>query len=986
MKPRSIFKMLMVLALTVCAVFMIASCGHEHDYKPTVTPSTCTTDGYTTYTCECGESYTGDIVPAGHKMTTVAAANPTCTTVGYNEHSACTGCDYKEGYVEVPALGHTNKYEIVKYPTATEAGERKCTCTVCNTVTTEAIDALTFHVPQFTSAIKSMIGNAKYTLKSSDGAYLLYTTECDTSVVDSVRNYIVIELAEAVLDGKSEALNGYIKLSLGRVRVEYTGTAPTKEELAQREIEEKASVYIYFNGNEFSAEIVEIMSEAEKHNLMEYISEAFEEMFGIPYENFATLINKGNELLDYAPFFEGLVDFIENKMPNMTAEYLEKVNQIAGVFGESFITETTEGANTVYSLNIGALKGFLALAENKTVSALIDEIYGAGMGKTMQDFFKALPEKKVNDIVNIAMEIADNYNVNVNDIYYIIDLMAYLTVEADGFNFASIIEENGSKKLSEALADYLVEGDDLARQEFITEFNTAMNDISEGIGEVTLNDLYAMAMGINEEVDLVEDLTAVIDNLADDLILSATFDAEGNLVDFVFDLGDNTYGAVVDNNNGTISVTVKLDDMSAEVEISDTGFNFVVKSGATDIAVLSLLTVVEDNVVSYAVDFTLFGEDYLDFIVAIDSVNSEFGVNLVVRADEYDYSTGESVYVGIIDIFDLTVYGEFFENGSINLMYQFAQYEEYYIEGEAGIRLGNFNIGEGDTIYNTVVFFTKVEESEDISEYYLAVGEEAGEIFFGSFYNEEEEVSVTLNVPTATSDKLAADVVLFGNDYLDFAVEPDSVNGIIDITFVLRNAIYKYDSEQGYVFDRFGDIFNLSAALTPTENGADVEFTVVDKNGNTCEGSATVAVENVAGEDGNTLTFSVTGEYSGENEAEFSYIVTAYEDATEKSVNSSLAITVEGNEITYSSQYVIKDNEVQTSERLVFNEDVKYDVSVGRKYESTETTEKYLFDIDIKDYLIESYLGSYNSVEGDILFPIDELISGALDLELVIEH
>ena len=41
---------------------------HEHSYEAIVTEPTCTAGGYTTYTCECGESYIADETPAlGHE-------------------------------------------------------------------------------------------------------------------------------------------------------------------------------------------------------------------------------------------------------------------------------------------------------------------------------------------------------------------------------------------------------------------------------------------------------------------------------------------------------------------------------------------------------------------------------------------------------------------------------------------------------------------------------------------------------------------------------------------------------------------------------------------------------------------------------------------------------------------------------------------------------------------------------------------------------
>ena len=40
---------------------------HVHNYIPTVTESTCTEQGYTIYTCSCGDSYVSDYTAAGHE-------------------------------------------------------------------------------------------------------------------------------------------------------------------------------------------------------------------------------------------------------------------------------------------------------------------------------------------------------------------------------------------------------------------------------------------------------------------------------------------------------------------------------------------------------------------------------------------------------------------------------------------------------------------------------------------------------------------------------------------------------------------------------------------------------------------------------------------------------------------------------------------------------------------------------------------------------
>ena len=62
--------LLFILTIAFCALCMalFTSCfKHEHNYIQTVTAPTCTEQGFTTYTCECGESYVDYQTPAtGH--------------------------------------------------------------------------------------------------------------------------------------------------------------------------------------------------------------------------------------------------------------------------------------------------------------------------------------------------------------------------------------------------------------------------------------------------------------------------------------------------------------------------------------------------------------------------------------------------------------------------------------------------------------------------------------------------------------------------------------------------------------------------------------------------------------------------------------------------------------------------------------------------------------------------------------------------------
>ena len=154
---------------------------HTHQYSKTVTAPTCTTDGFTTYTCQCGYSYNSNMVPAlGHSWSdwetikdatetesglkrrtckvcamgqeeviepgteptehvhqyTAVVTEPTCTAEGYTTYTCHCGHSYVDN--KVPAKGHTwGEWETIQKPTETEPGRKKHTCTVCG-VTEEA--------------------------------------------------------------------------------------------------------------------------------------------------------------------------------------------------------------------------------------------------------------------------------------------------------------------------------------------------------------------------------------------------------------------------------------------------------------------------------------------------------------------------------------------------------------------------------------------------------------------------------------------------------------------------------------------------------------------------------------------------------------------------------------------------------------------------------------------------------------------------------
>ena len=134
--------------------------SHTHQYSKSVTKPGCTTEGFTTYTCSCGDTYPADFVPAsGHswgswettKEPTVSTTGvkvrkcswettkePTVSTTGVKVRK-CRNCSASQEEV-IPKLespvqpeSHTHTYGLATevQPTCTTDGYYIRKCTVC---------------------------------------------------------------------------------------------------------------------------------------------------------------------------------------------------------------------------------------------------------------------------------------------------------------------------------------------------------------------------------------------------------------------------------------------------------------------------------------------------------------------------------------------------------------------------------------------------------------------------------------------------------------------------------------------------------------------------------------------------------------------------------------------------------------------------------------------------------------------------------------
>ena len=116
--------------------------GHIHSYTKTKTAPGCETEGYTTYTCACGDTYTGDkVVATGHQWGEwVTTQEPTEDATGTAER-VCADCAKAETRTLDKVIPqHTHKYtgKVTKAATCSMEGVKTYTCS-CGSTYTEAI-------------------------------------------------------------------------------------------------------------------------------------------------------------------------------------------------------------------------------------------------------------------------------------------------------------------------------------------------------------------------------------------------------------------------------------------------------------------------------------------------------------------------------------------------------------------------------------------------------------------------------------------------------------------------------------------------------------------------------------------------------------------------------------------------------------------------------------------------------------------------------
>lgn len=455
-KAKRLSLLALALILMLSAVFSLAACGddeeevttapvttappHVHAYTDTVVPPTCTADGYTKHTCACGHTYNDTTVPAAHTALTS---------------------------------------KITRYPTTLETGVRRFDCSACGASYTEDIAVVTsFVLPSLTEAIAKGLPQGSYAIETEDAA-IVHLFSRSTSVEgvpasDSTNNeYYALRVASLSLN-VAAGLTGELELDIGIADLPDNADA----DATATELDTLGTLVILLNGDTVA---ITLDGEDQTYNISDLFYEAVASENGMTVEELREMLYIANSMETYLPavtsFFAAIGMEIGEKIPEAQFTPIDLLEMIAG----DLVASETVGTVTTTTLDFAAAVENIAAYADKSLADIIDESYGEGSATALFAYINSLPDMTVAEIVDLANTIADAYEVDIDTVLALVNLVAFLATEED-FDVEAVLAEMGDK----TLAEIVTEGSTTTPE----QFKTQLNSITLMLASTTLNEFY----------------------------------------------------------------------------------------------------------------------------------------------------------------------------------------------------------------------------------------------------------------------------------------------------------------------------------------------------------------------------------------------------------------------------------------------------------------------------------------------------------------
>ena len=556
---------------------------HEHAYATEVVAPTCTTVGYTKYTCDCGHTYNGN---------------------------------------EVAALNHRNHTTYV-YPTVNEAGSKTSTCAVCGNVETKVLDAMTVSSPKVSKLIAKFIGAVAYSLEiGEDSTFVLISDSDNEAKRPDSSETITIKVAEAAISGKDDDLQGHLTLELN-----YNSSGNEENET------ETLAITVLVNGDDVSVEATQTGIEPfeTEINLTEMLCEAICSRVGIDTDSATEICYALSQVVKCLPIAEGLIGSAVDAIPELSDTCGQAVVDAFKLIGQDIIVETEDpDGSTTYSVDLAALEHLLDLIEeDKTIEAYIADVFGENGKNEILAFVENLPNRTVREVSEAIIKIGEATDASMEDLYYAVDIIIYLATGAE-IGIEGEIYDRYDMTLAELIADVSGIPED-ERDEFIVSVKESFTEIISVIETTTVKNVINGIIGTDADAELtiIDDVKAMIEQYAGIVSIEVTVSADGELLSFSANVADGMISVDFENNDGAYRATIVLpEDIEVVIEYVDGCFSIDASVDGTYIAS------VEVNV-----DEIVDGDDVTTFISA------DFDIGVIDSYIDISWTTREGALV-----------------------------------------------------------------------------------------------------------------------------------------------------------------------------------------------------------------------------------------------------------------------------------------------------------------------------------------------------
>ena len=501
-------------------------------------------------------------------------------------------------------------------------------------------------IPTASKLLASVIGAISATLEVSEDTELVYVYESYEDAGTGFKTFLFVEVAEATVNSDGEELNADLKLKLGAVQTDLDS-----------DFDKKDAQYVELNisvkGEDISVSgSVGGETQTETYNLSEILYGAVLEMMGM--SEMAELEALVQNAFIAQELEKNLLLMLEELLtsedrPTVTTEYVEHIQALFESIGVDMLVTTTDAnGNTTYTWDLTALKALVEEFENKTFVQYLTEVYGKTVADEFVSFLENLPEKKVKDIVDAAVTLAENADVSIKEVYALINLYVE-SVTGGAFDIEAQINDRYNKTLAELLVEINgIPAED--QKEFIDSMKLGFKQVAEMLKNATIDEvLTSIFTATGLEGSFCDTLKSGIDMLNDMVTFIYTVDADGMLVELTYGIGDFQYSVKVEGNDTIISLTAP-NGIEATATVTMDGFAFAVTQNE-ELVVAGAYTVTtttegEDSITTVVADLQDAENDLFDYTaVTVNGALSELKVVIrgydVVYNGAYDSVTGE---------------------------------------------------------------------------------------------------------------------------------------------------------------------------------------------------------------------------------------------------------------------------------------------------------------------------------------------------------